>query len=128
MLIKSTLLSVVLLVLVMLIFQTPKYYQGPTFDHFDGTRFFNPGKPMDKGFRDLIKWRWTRQPQTWPAYSELPFTDKPPQQVAPSLLSGTAVTATAIISGRPATNLKNSGWPSCPSVPMNPAGSWPTIS
>lgn len=82
MLIKTTLLIFVLFVLAMLIFQAPKYYQGPVSDHFDGTRFFNPGKPMDKGFWDIIKWRWTRQPQPWPSYSELPGTDKPPQRVA----------------------------------------------
>ncbi len=81
MLIKSILLSVVLFALVMLISQTPKYYYGPISDHFDGTRFFNPGKPMDKGFVDLIKWRWTRQPQPWPVYSDLPGTDKPPLRV-----------------------------------------------
>jgi L-ascorbate metabolism protein UlaG (beta-lactamase superfamily) len=82
MFIKTTLILFVLFVLVMLIFQTPKYYQGPISDHFDSIRFFNPGKPMDKGFWEVIKWRWTRQPQPWPAYSELPFTDKPPQRVA----------------------------------------------
>ena len=80
--IKTTLLIFILFVLAMLIFQKPKYYHGPISDHFDGTRFFNPGKPMTKGLLDVLKWRWTRQPQPWPAYSELPGTDKPPQRVA----------------------------------------------
>lgn len=60
---------------------TPKYYQGPVSDHFDGVRFFNPGKPLDKTFFDVIKWYVSREPQPWPSYSELPSTDKPPQRV-----------------------------------------------
>ena len=49
----------------------PQYYQGPVSDHFDGTRFFNPGKPMDKGLLEVLKWYWTRQPQPWPTTFEL---------------------------------------------------------
>jgi L-ascorbate metabolism protein UlaG (beta-lactamase superfamily) len=60
---------------------TPRYYQGPVSDHFDGTRFLNPGKPMDKGFFEVLKWYVTRQPQPWPEFAELPVTDKPPQRV-----------------------------------------------
>lgn len=55
-------------------------------DHFDGTRFFNPGKPMVKGWRELLRWRLTRRPQPWPAYSELAATDQPPPRVAGNLL------------------------------------------
>jgi L-ascorbate metabolism protein UlaG (beta-lactamase superfamily) len=62
--------------------KAPTYYQGPVTDHFDGTRFFNPGKPMNKVFLDVLKWRWTRKPQPWPEYRELPSTDQPPQRVA----------------------------------------------
>lgn len=82
MLMKTALLLFTFFVLALLMFQPSKYYQGPVSDHFDGTRFFNPGKPMNKGLWDVIKWRWTRQPESWPAYSELPCTDKPPQRVA----------------------------------------------
>ena len=71
-----------LLTLMPLFSSTPSLHRGPVSDHFDGQRFFNPGKPMDKGFWEVLKWRWTRQPQPWPEYSELPFTDKPPQRVA----------------------------------------------
>lgn len=60
---------------------TPRSYQGPATDHFDGKQFFNPGKPMNKSFFQFLQWRWTRKPDPWPAYSELPFTDKPPQRV-----------------------------------------------
>jgi len=58
-----------------------RYVHGPVSDHFDGERFFNPGKPMDKTFLDVLRWYATRKPQPWPAFSELPFTDKPPQRV-----------------------------------------------
>jgi len=71
-----------LLTLMPLFSSTPSSSLGPVSDHFDGQRFFNPGKPMTKGFAEVLKWRWTRQPQPWPEYSELPFTDKPPQRVA----------------------------------------------
>lgn len=65
---------------------SPRSYQGPKTDHFDGEQFFNPGKPMNKSFLQLLQWRWTRQPGPWPEYSELPFTDKPPQRVDGSQL------------------------------------------
>jgi L-ascorbate metabolism protein UlaG (beta-lactamase superfamily) len=69
------------LLALMLFSCTSTYYRGPLSDHFDGERFFNPGKPMDKGFLQVLKWYATRQPQPWPEYSELPVIDKPPQRV-----------------------------------------------
>mgnify|MGYP001436876818 CR=1 FL=1 len=62
-------------------FLPPRYYQGPVSDHFDGTRFFNPGKPMNKGLLRVLQWRLTSKRQPWPAFSELPFTDHPPLRV-----------------------------------------------
>ncbi|WP_323022734.1 MBL fold metallo-hydrolase [Pararhodobacter sp.] len=46
--------------------RTP-YYRGPVSDHFDGTRFFNPGGEAPRGLRDV--WRWQREGQRmrWPA-------------------------------------------------------------
>ena len=68
--------------LAMILFScSPRFYQGPVTDHFDGERFYNPGKPMNKSFFQLLQWRWTRKPGPWPEYSELPVTDKPPQRV-----------------------------------------------
>jgi L-ascorbate metabolism protein UlaG (beta-lactamase superfamily) len=75
----SLLLPVVVL---MLLSCTSRYDRGPVSDHFDGTRFFNPGKPMHKGFFQVLKWYATRERQPWPEYSELPGTDKPPERVA----------------------------------------------
>jgi L-ascorbate metabolism protein UlaG (beta-lactamase superfamily) len=75
--------SLLLPVVALMLFScTPRSYQGPVSDHFDGTRFFNPGKPMDKGFFEVLKWYSTRRPEPWPEFAELPFTDKPPQRVA----------------------------------------------
>ncbi|MGD9947906.1 MAG: MBL fold metallo-hydrolase [Desulfobulbus sp.] len=58
-----------------------RFYRGPMSDHFDGTRFFNPGKPMTKGLFKVLQWRLTSKRGPWPAYGELPFTDHPPQRV-----------------------------------------------
>jgi hypothetical protein len=34
------------------------YYQSPVTDHFDGTRFFNPGHPSTyRSFAELLRWR-----------------------------------------------------------------------
>ena len=33
------------------------YYEGPISDHFDGTRFFNPGRPWNKSRLDLLRWQ-----------------------------------------------------------------------
>jgi L-ascorbate metabolism protein UlaG (beta-lactamase superfamily) len=43
------------------------YYKGPISDHFDGTKFFYPNAPK-RNFRDLLKWRYERQPVPWPTF------------------------------------------------------------
>jgi len=44
-----------------------RYYSGPTSDHFDGLRFFNPGQPQtDRSLRDLWRWRAERAAVPWP--------------------------------------------------------------
>jgi L-ascorbate metabolism protein UlaG (beta-lactamase superfamily) len=58
------------------------YYQGPASDHFDGTRFLNPGSTnKDQGLADVLKWRLGSHTVAWP--DELPSTalDRPPQRV-----------------------------------------------
>ena len=65
---------------------SPRYYDGPVSDHFDGERFFNPGKPENKPFSKVLKWYATRKRQAWPAFSDLPATDKPPRKVADNRL------------------------------------------
>ena len=43
-----------------------RYYHGPASDHFDGTRFFNPGGETPRGFRDLIRWQREGARAPWP--------------------------------------------------------------
>jgi L-ascorbate metabolism protein UlaG (beta-lactamase superfamily) len=57
------------------------YYDGQKSDHFDGKRFFNPGKPVKKGFASFLKWRFTAESQEWPDYTELVTYDHPPERV-----------------------------------------------
>jgi len=58
-----------------------KYHTGPLSDHFDGRKFFNPGKPMSKTFADFVRWRMTAEHRFWPEFSELPVYDRPPERV-----------------------------------------------
>lgn len=43
-----------------------RYYSGPPNDHFDGTRFFNPGGDAPRGFRDLLRWQFSGNRAGWP--------------------------------------------------------------
>jgi L-ascorbate metabolism protein UlaG (beta-lactamase superfamily) len=57
------------------------YYTGPVSDHFDGTRFFVPGREAgDKGMTDLLKWRFSEKPAEWPERAPA-AQDKPPARV-----------------------------------------------
>lgn len=47
----------------------------PVSDHFDGQKFFNPGGPQVKGFREFLKWQWTRKASKWPDW--IPLVAKP---------------------------------------------------
>ncbi|QJP17331.1 hypothetical protein G3545_29020 [Starkeya sp. ORNL1] len=42
------------------------YYAGPVSDHFDGTRFFNPGAPADRSLADVLRWRFSSTFAPWP--------------------------------------------------------------
>jgi L-ascorbate metabolism protein UlaG (beta-lactamase superfamily) len=44
------------------------YYVGPATDHFDGTRFFNPGQPStDRSLAEVLRWQATSTKARWPA-------------------------------------------------------------
>ena len=43
------------------------YYTGPVSDHFDGTRFFNPGGIPPRSLGDLMRWWRGRDKARWPA-------------------------------------------------------------
>jgi len=57
------------------------YYTGQESDHFDGKKFYNPGKPLNKGFAAFVKWRISADRQPWPEYTELTTYDHPPRRV-----------------------------------------------
>ncbi|WP_342591942.1 MBL fold metallo-hydrolase [Jiella sonneratiae] len=45
-----------------------RFYSGPVSDHFDGTRFHNPGQGrVDRRFADLLKWQFSGERARWPA-------------------------------------------------------------
>lgn len=54
-----------------------RYYAGPVSDHFDGTRFFNPGGQPPRGGLDLLKWKLNGQKQVWPDAVPLPAKARP---------------------------------------------------
>ncbi len=54
-----------------------RYYSGPPSDHFDGTRFFNPGGAPLNGLRDLWRWRQEGQRQVWPRRVPLAAAARP---------------------------------------------------
>lgn len=46
---------------------TNRYYAGPPSDHFDGTRFFNPGQaPTDRSLREVLRWQFAGGKARWP--------------------------------------------------------------
>ncbi len=56
------------------------YYQGAGSDHFDGKKFFNPGKPMNKGLGIFLKWKFTAEKEDWPEFNDLNSFDQPPDR------------------------------------------------
>jgi L-ascorbate metabolism protein UlaG (beta-lactamase superfamily) len=60
-------------------------------DHFDGRRFFNPADPQGRGFRDVLRWAFTRRKQPWPRW----ITD-PRHAAPPRLVEGNALAATFV--------------------------------
>lgn len=55
----------------------PKY-RGPVTDHFDGSRFINPGRVKPKGMWDVIKWMINRKRGPWPQVLPGHSGDRPP--------------------------------------------------
>ena len=53
------------------------YYTGPASDHFDGTRFFNPGHPLpDRSLREVLRWQFAGRKARWPDH--VPVTPASP--------------------------------------------------
>jgi L-ascorbate metabolism protein UlaG (beta-lactamase superfamily) len=68
----------------------PSSRQVPILDHFDGTRFFNPHSPDDRGLRDVRRWQRTRRKEPWPEHVEDPMFPAP-GRVTPDLISATFI-------------------------------------
>lgn len=58
-----------------------RYYDGPTSDHFDGTRFFDPHSSPPKSVATLLRWYSGRQKAEWPDRVPNPYSDRPPVRV-----------------------------------------------
>ncbi|MBO9126054.1 MULTISPECIES: MBL fold metallo-hydrolase [unclassified Rhizobium] len=54
------------------------YYQGPVTDHFDGTRFFNPGGIAPLSFRAMLRWQFNGERQSWQKQVPSPFPQAKP--------------------------------------------------
>ena len=53
------------------------YYQGPPSDHFDGTRFFNPGaSSTDRSLLEVLRWKAGGAAAPWP--TSVPITPARP--------------------------------------------------
>ncbi|MDE7548580.1 MBL fold metallo-hydrolase [Acetobacter fabarum] len=75
-----------------------KYYAGPRTDHFDGTRFFNPGQPStDRSLRDMWRWRRTSHRTPWP--DSVPITTTVPEKNVDALRITIVGHATVLIQG-----------------------------
>lgn len=61
-------------------FAGPKYRGEPS-DHFDGSKFFNPGEPPRPGFSGFLRWQFQSKRGAWRRYTDAPFGPPPPRQV-----------------------------------------------
>jgi L-ascorbate metabolism protein UlaG (beta-lactamase superfamily) len=50
----------------------------PLSDHFDGTKFFNPGAAKPTGLREVFRWMRERKPTKWPQQIDNPKFPPPP--------------------------------------------------
>lgn len=57
------------------------YYKGPESDHFNGDEFFLPWSDEQKSLREVIKWMWTREPDPWPEWVDIPSQAIPAPRV-----------------------------------------------
>lgn len=56
-----------------------RYYSGPVSDHFDGTRFFNPGGTHPRALLDVLRWQFGRDRAVWPQNAPSPFPAAVPE-------------------------------------------------
>jgi L-ascorbate metabolism protein UlaG (beta-lactamase superfamily) len=56
-------------------------YQGPVTDHFDGSKFRNPGPYDRKGFIDFLRWQLNRNQGHWNEWIDSESGAAPPRRV-----------------------------------------------
>ncbi len=56
-----------------------RYHSGPPSNHFDGSRFFNPGGKAPAGLTDLLRWKLMDKAAKWPAVWETPHAGTRPE-------------------------------------------------
>jgi len=71
--------------------QSEPTYRGPPSDHFDGERFYNPGRPWKPGALDLLAWKLTDDPGRWYPDVDADAGPAPPARVADGTLRVTWV-------------------------------------
>ena len=57
-------------------------YHGLSSDHFDGRHFFNANASAGRSLADLLRWRRTAQPKSWPVWVENRARPALPAQLA----------------------------------------------
>jgi L-ascorbate metabolism protein UlaG (beta-lactamase superfamily) len=72
-----------------MLFRTSPPY--PRSDHYDGSRFFNPGIDTDKNLADLIRWRRQNQRARWPERRTNQPYPKPPLNLSPGEIAVTFI-------------------------------------
>jgi L-ascorbate metabolism protein UlaG (beta-lactamase superfamily) len=55
--------------------------EDPFSRHFDGRRFFNPGAPQQRGFLDVLRWKFTSRPEPSPRFVPDVEQSRPPSRV-----------------------------------------------
>jgi len=53
---------------------SPRY---PLSDHYDGRVFRNPDHVHVRGFRDILRWKFSRHPTRWPKHVPVTLTARP---------------------------------------------------
>jgi L-ascorbate metabolism protein UlaG (beta-lactamase superfamily) len=69
-----------------------RYYSGPLSDHFDGTRFFNPGGEQPKGLANVLRWKFNGKNVAWPPAYPSAFAPTVPEK----RLSGNRMAVTMV--------------------------------
>ena len=60
----SVILSVFVMLMIGVAVSGPRY-RGAVSDHFDGSKFLNPGRIKPKGGLSVLKWMFTRKRGPW---------------------------------------------------------------